>query len=201
MHSHPEGETGLAAYFKTVVIGRKGERPTREVEEVLANNQIDAVALKTILHRSELARGSPHRNLALDLLLNYIRHVLDDRAINAAERDNVRMLRRALDVEDGELMRSRPNELAVLLGEQLDRVLYDGMVNDPEELLQVELQAAVGIGYDDYLSLIRPSAERVYAHLRSLEDDADQQKARDASRKLRMLEQLYLLVIASRGST
>jgi hypothetical protein len=188
----------LARHFKGIASVQRGNEPTREIVELLATNQSDPIAFNAILARNEIASGGRFRTEALDLVLEYIRYVLADRAISATEREDVRVLRRILDVEDGELMHLRRRELAILLGYQLDYVLDDALIDDPEELFQVELQAALGLGYDDYLTLIRPSVERVFAALRSLTGDPSGVKSESTERKLNLLEPFYLLVIAAR---
>ena len=90
---------------------------------------------------------------------------------------------------DGEFMARRPTEVAVVIDEQLERILDDGIVDGAEELEQVELQSAFGLAYDDYLLVSRRAFERVHAELtRAAPHDPV------AREKLRLLEPMYRLV-------
>lgn len=105
------------------------------------------------------------RGAILDLVLHYITTCLVDHALSDRERDNVRMLKRLLHIEEGEFLEHRADAVQNVLGRELSRILHDSEVDEPESLHQAHLQEVFDLGYDQYLELIRPQMRSVVARL------------------------------------
>jgi hypothetical protein len=125
------------------------------------------------------------------LIIGYVREALQSGTLAATHLSDVRILSLCLAVPAGEFMDLRPAEIAALLGDQLDRILEDAVIDDEEELYQVDLQAAFGLGYDDYLMLVRRAFERAYADL-----SARAARGESVADKLRAIEPIYRLAIS-----
>jgi len=198
----PDPESGvslLVSHFEGVSRALGTQGPLGEVIHLLASGELDASATDAICHKHDVSREPWFRRQLLDLVLGYVAAALENGPLTAEHQANVRALRRCLRMADGEFAELRSSEVAALLGEQLDRILEDGQVDDAEELYQVELQAAFGLSYDQYLALTRAVIERAYAALRmQLGQFGDSPLA--TRRKLEALEPLYKLATAQRRS-
>ena len=188
----------VARHFTVVVATGGGAGPVGELAVVLATGRLDRAALWEVFERHDAEREPWFRRQVLDLVLDYVDAALANAdSLSAETLSDVRALRDALHIPDGEFMAMRPAELAAIMRRQLERILDDAVVTDAEELQQVDLQAAFGVGYDDYLALTRTAFEEAYAALRADEARVGTAEAiDDVRRKLAALEPVYRLATA-----
>src|SRR5690606_32813359 len=130
----------------------------------------------------------------------YVRAVIEGRLVTPEDLADIRSLRLFLRINDGELVAHRPAELTELLNDQIMRILDDRVVTAAEELLQVDLQSALGIGYDRYLELTRYGFGQVYATLR-VQAAGNGGTGVVARQQLKAIEPVYLLATAIRRGT
>lgn len=200
----PQGDDVLATrpavarHFTKVVAAGGDQGPIGELAAVLATGRLDRAALWAVFERHGAEREAWFRRQLLDLVLGYVDAALTDTdSLSAETLADVRALRSALHIADGEFMTLRAAELAAIMRGQLERILDDAVVTDAEELEQVDLQAAFGVGYDDYLLLTRTAFEAAYSALRDQEACAGSAEAiDDVRRKLAALEPVYRLATA-----
>jgi hypothetical protein len=155
----------------------------------LAEGTLTVERFNDIARDSGVAREPWFRAQILDLFLGFVGVLLKSTRLGPAYRTVLRGLRAQLAIQDGEFMGRRPAEVAAIIDSQLELILDDGIIDGAEELEQVELQAAFGLAYDDYLLLSRRAFERLYAELVPLARNSP-----DSARKLKTLEPLYRLV-------
>lgn len=136
----------------------------------------------------------------LDLPLHYVRTVLQDHVLSAAEQDTVRDLKLLLRIREGDFLEHRRAEVAVLLAQQLDRMLEDEHIDDAEALQQVELQRAFDLGYDEYLALTRTAVDDSVERLLHRIDSPSTPDAsvKTAYAQLEALRTVYLLNTAQK---
>jgi hypothetical protein len=181
----------IAEHFGRVLnqLGTRGV--IGEVVQFLATGDVAPDSFRTVRVRHGLHREDWLRGQILDLVLDCVREILADGVLTADRQADVRALRLCLEIPDGEFMDRRPAELAAILGEELDRILEDSVIDEGEELYQVELQALFGIGYDDYLALTRTAFEGAHTELSEFARSSSA-----AATKLAALEPIYQLVIS-----
>lgn len=186
----------LRTHF-TNALAEHGERgPVGAVLRELATGDLSDESFESIVTSHGVRREPWFRGQLLDLVLGYIQAVLDAHLRLLREHQaEVARLRRHLSIKDGEFMERRPAEIAAILNGQLERILDDGIIDGEEELRQVELQTAFGIGYDDYLAVSRRAIENAYSELQALAG-----RNPDATAKLLALEPIYrLATVRPRG--
>ncbi len=194
----PPAHPLMARHFSQLVATHGGRGPVGELAAVLATGRLDRAALRDVLDRHAAEREPWFRRQVLDLVLGYVDAALADAGeLSPACLADVRALRGALHIADGEFMALRPAELAAVVRGQFERILDDAVVTDTEELYQVDLQAAFGVGYDDYLALGRTAFEAAYAALGAEEARVGTAAGvDDVRRRLAALEPVYRLATA-----
>lgn len=110
---------------------------------------------------------------AAGFILHYIWAALDDHHLSPEELQRIRQLKRYFQLEEGDLVRFQRQGVIHLLLTEMALILRDRTVDSAEEVHQVDLQAALDLGYDQFLELIegqlRPVVEELLNELRSAE--------------------------------
>jgi hypothetical protein len=179
----------IATYFQQILSTQGDRGPVGAILQQLAAGTLTAEAFARIADDHGVRREAWFRGQILDLFIGFVRTLLDTVRLGPEHRALLLDLRRQLAIPDGEFIMRRPAEVAAIVDEQLDRILADGIIDGAEELEQVEIQAAFGLAYDDYLLVSRRAFERVYSELLPLAAHSP-----EAARKLHILGPLYLLV-------
>jgi hypothetical protein len=189
MSDSPATQSFVATHFQLALAEHGGRGPVGQILRLLADGSLTADAFDVVAADHGVRREEWFRGQILDLFLGLVRALLATSRLRVEHRAPLQALRRQLAIPDGEFMVRRPAEVAAIVDEQLEQMLSDGIIDGPEELEQVELQAAFGLAYDDYLLISRRAVERAYTELTDLTS-----RSPDTARKRRLLEPLYLLV-------
>jgi hypothetical protein len=178
----------LQAHFSGLAASAGTSGPIGEVVHLLSVGELTPTVFGALCRKHGLQREQWFRGQVLDLVIGYVQDALRSGALTSAHQADVRILSMCLDISAGEFVDRRPAEIAALLGEELERILDDDVIDDAEELYQVDLQTAFGLGYDDYLTLVRTAFERAHADL-----SARAARGEAVGAKLRALEPIYRL--------
>jgi hypothetical protein len=186
----------VASYFGTLAAeGNRG--PIGELTVILSSGVLEPGAFRAHAKHHGV-RGEKWFTLqVIDLSLGFIEQALKDGPLTSSELADIRALNAFLQITDGQFLQHRPGEVAAILCAQLERILEDEEISDEEELFQVDLQAAFGLGYDDYLALTRRAFERAHLDL-TAQAAGSGINALVAKRKLASLEPVFRLATARR---
>lgn len=137
-------------------------------------------------------------------LLFAIRAAVSDHALSPNEIRDLRHLQRVLRIEEGDLVAHHEHELALLLCQELSRLLEDSAVDPEEAVHKVALQELAGLGYDQFLRLTAPEIEKVIVGLvRAVERRESGRTTSDGQRALAKqiatLQTVYDLNAATSG--
>ena len=157
-------DDAIAEHF-ALVASRGNRGPIGELAVLLSRGVLDPVAFAEHVKAHGLAGVDWFRRQVVDLAFGFIVKGLEGGGVKPGHLGKVRRVNAFLHITDGEFLKLRPAEVAAVIGEQLDLILTDSEISREEELHQVELQAAFGLGYDDYLALGRTAFERAYFDL------------------------------------
>jgi hypothetical protein len=182
----------IAAYF-TSLTSQHSAGPIGELVAILATGTLEAIAMEEHIKRHGLAREDWYRRQVTDLGIGFISHCLANSSLSAEHLAEIHALNAYLGLDHGAYFTLRPAEVAAILSQQMDRILEDAVITEEEELYQVELQAAFGLGYDQYLALTRSAFERAHTSL-TLEASGVGPSGERARAKLQVIEPLYRLV-------
>lgn len=186
-----ETASAIAKYFGEVA--EKGNRgPIGELAVLLSQGTLEPAVFSAHVQVHGLDGEDWFKRQVLDLSIGFILNGLGANTLTADYLADIRTVNAFLHIADGDFYAFRPAEVAAVLGEQLALILEDAEISRDEELLQVELQAAFGLGYDEYLALGRTAFERAFLdlQLQSAMPGADSQSV---NRKLVALEPIYRL--------
>lgn len=172
---------GVDYFRRLAATGQYGGPLLQEIER-LADGTLSPSIHSEILKGEAVLRDPHFRAAELDLVLGYIQDRADRGPLSADDFESLRAIKTALEVREGELLKHRRIEIAYLLGDQLETILEDGVIDKPEELYQVELQDAFDLGYDQYLALIGPRVEQAVSRH---QDDLRLATSSDEQKKLR----------------
>lgn len=136
--------------------------PRRVLEALASGRELDRAGFDAQMGTDSTADGVA---ALTGFLLFAIRTFLDDHNLTSDEKTTIRYLRRLFRIEEGELLEGRQEEVGALLAAEVARILEDRTVDAAEALHQVDLQEALGLGYDQFIELVRPQFYRVLLHL------------------------------------
>lgn len=105
------------------------------------------------------------RQEMVDLLLHFLSSCLEDGKITAREIEAQRMLRRLLNIRDGDLYNERKDAVRRLIERQIDWMESDFQISHSEELYLVDLQRIFDLSYDQLLELAQPHVAEVLDNL------------------------------------
>jgi len=135
--------------------------PVRELVEAIMAETLTREQVPAILERHGVTRDALLPEL-LEVVLYYAEFSLVDHELSPDELATVRDLKRALHVEEGELWTVHRDQLARLVLLAVERILADRAVSRAEELHQVELQAVLDLGYDQFVELVTEAVGTLY---------------------------------------
>ena len=183
-------------YFRGVQEGGPSKGAIAEVLAVLASGADDPLECAAIADQHGVTDENWYRRDCVDLVLGYVKHVVEDAHLDADAQRDVALLKARLQVAPGEFISHRAIEVSRVLQEQFELLLADGHIDSSEDLYQVDLQAMFDLGYDDYLALIRSVLEVHWHRMRRDLTTArlrGSASAKDLELKTRALEPLYRL--------
>jgi hypothetical protein len=99
--------------------------------------------------------------------LSYISSALRDHRLSQDELQRIRRLKHVLFLGDGALLRLQRGKIVGLMRSELGAIIADGLEDTDEAVHQVDLQGALGLGYDEYLGLAREFAAPLLGSLRA----------------------------------
>lgn len=157
--------TNLASSFYRYVRSRDASDFQRRVAELAAEKNLTRDTLVEASREAGMPDISDATDDLLDLLLYYIRLSLSDHELSGGEMTNIRTTARLFQIEEGDLLARRRDEVAELVGAEMRHILLDNEVDTEEAARKVLLQEALGLSYDQFVELSRPLVEGAVADL------------------------------------
>jgi hypothetical protein len=131
----------------------------RAVLTALSQAETNRASFDQILRSNGLSENETVRKEVLDLVIEFVDESLRSGGLTDDLLVEIRGLKAFLLVREGDFFEYRPVEVSDVLVNQLDKILKDFVIDREEDLFQVELQAAFGLGYDQYFALTRRAFE------------------------------------------
>lgn len=191
MTEHGLFPSEVADAFQRYVRSRAASPLQEEVSRLSASGALTRETLDAAIHLSILTPRQLIPEL-VDLTLYYIRTCLVDQDLAASELATVRDLKRLFRIEEGDFLAHAEEEVAELLASELSRSLEDRRVDDTEAIQAERLQAAFGLGYDQFLDLTRPLYDEVVDRLWREGSEAGW-RVDELERRVSMLRTVYSL--------
>lgn len=185
-------------YFREVHQSAGARGVVGEVLGIIAGGADDAFACANAAKLHGATGEEWYRRECVDLVLGYVKHLVEDATLDAEAVRDVNVLKARLQIRHGDFTQLRPVAVARVLQDQLELLLADGHIDQTEDLYQVELQGMFDLGYDEYLALV---GAVLADHWSRMSDQLARVRWRNAETateleaKLRALEPLYRLAV------
>ena len=157
--------TNLASSFQRYVRSRAASEFQRRVAELAAQGSLTRSALVTASREAGLQDISDATDDLLDLLLYYVRLALSDHQLSGGEMGEIRATARLFQIQEGDLLARRGDEVAELVGSEMRHILLDRHVDTDEAAQKVRLQEALGLSYDQFVELSRPLVDHAVSEM------------------------------------
>jgi hypothetical protein len=193
----------LRQVFSAHAVSEHLEGTIAQIVDQLADGSlsIETVDLAVATARTE-SQFHIRRNL-VGLLLYYLDQATRDGKLTSDELADIRFLKVSFRLRQGEVMQHGREKARELLDREMRRMLRDELVDQAELSYQTELQAAMGLGYDEFLELTREAFDDVVeSWIRRLAADetVSDDERREFDRKIQRLSTVYpLTVVQKRG--
>ena len=183
--------TNLASSFQRYVRSRAASEFQRRVAELAAQGELTRSALVAASREAGLQDVSQATDDLLDLLLYYVRLSLSDHQLSGGEMQNIRETAHLFQVEEGDLLARRRDEVAELVSAEMHHILTDGQVDTDEAAQKVRLQEALGLSYDQFVELSRPLVEQAVADMFERAEDSGEADPESMLRRVSALDTVY----------
>jgi hypothetical protein len=160
----------------------------------LAAGTLTPTRHRELFRQRGVRRDETQLKAELDILLAYVRTVLQHGPLSPDDRANIAQLKTILQIREGAFYLHRAAEVSALLQDQMEVTLADDMIDDAEDLQQVALQEIFDLSYDDYLMLVRRPVDAAWERLiGELGEEALPSRRVVLLRKLMALEPIHHL--------
>jgi hypothetical protein len=143
-------------------------------------------------HHGRTSDPETHKHL-LDLVLEYVNKRLEAGGLTEDDARGIRLLKAMFGIAEGDFFMLRPREVQQVLINQLEQILFDGLIETSEEAAQAELQRAFDLSFDQYLRLTRAEYERGIARLQLELTTIPKEAAKAGLRRLELLQAVVTL--------
>lgn len=140
--------------------------PMRSICSLIASGAFSRESFDELMATEGLSSAPNLKETLLDLILVFTRECVEDHELSNAEMDELQVLTTIFRIEEGDFYELRRDAVREVISAQATWVLEDRYVSDQEEVLQRDLQRLFGLGYDQYVALLRPLAKK---HIDGLE--------------------------------
>lgn len=183
--------TNLASSFQRYVRSRAASEFQRRVAELAAKGEFTRSSLVAASREAGLRDMSEATDDLLDLLLYYVRLSLSDHQLSGGEMLNIRETARLFEIEEGDLLARRGEEVAELVSSEMQHILTDRQVDTEEAMQKVRLQEALGLSYDQFVELSRPLVEQAVAEVLERESESGEVDQDAILRQVSALDTVY----------
>lgn len=187
--------------FTRYVGSHRPEGALGAVADLLAEGTLSRATFDDVIEAHGVGGDRTFRDGLLDLVLHAAREAIKDHCLSTEEVENLRRLTVTFRIREGEFSARRGPEVAALLQGEVHRLLADDVIDGVEAAYADQLQHVFGLGYDEYLALVRdaftPAVERALARAAAGTSSTDNEQAR-FERALAALRTVYVLSPAQR---
>jgi hypothetical protein len=100
-----------------------------------------------------------------EFVLHAIAFSLRDHTLTEEEVRELRTLQRVLRIKEGDLVEQHRSKVADLICREAELMFRDDGVSRAEEVKKARLQEVLGLGYDEFMTLLKPEIEQLHQGL------------------------------------
>ena len=126
----------------------------KAISKNIISNILDKPSLEKILKEYNINKTEYIKEELLDLLLAYIKLILQDNFISEEELKNLKLLKRLFSIKEGDFYNYRYKQIEEILDRQFTLIYSDNEIDTQEALHKVGLQELFDLSYDQFLELV-----------------------------------------------
>ena len=148
-------EAELKRVFSLIISKKDLDENILPVAELFYENGVAVSKRDTLSAVKNLGFKSlkDYKENSISLIIHYIYNALNDNKLTQAEKENIKFLKMALEVKEGDFGKNKKikMEVANIIKTQL-RLIYidDDKIDEEEALHKVDLQEIFGLSYDEF---------------------------------------------------
>lgn len=97
---------------------------------------------------------------SLQVVMDYVEDILEDDVITQSEKDNLHMLKKYLQIQEGDFLKyHKEHEIQEIIYLQMQNILSDLTVDKNEAMMKTDLQKLFDLSYDQFLNFERKAIE------------------------------------------
>jgi hypothetical protein len=166
----------------------------RSVVQLIASGALSREGFDRLLETEQLSNVPLLKESLLDLILLFTRECIQDHELSTSEIDELQTLVTVFRIEEGDFYALRRDAVEDIINAQGEWILKDRYVTEQEEILQRDLQRLFGLGYDQYVAILRPLASERIEELESRRQAVqDREELRSIDSSIRNLRGIFLI--------
>ncbi len=99
----------------------------------------------------------------LDIIIEYIKEILEDDYLSTEEIVNVTQLKQLFRIKEGDFYRIKPDIIKEIIINQIQKMFSDDKIDKKESLQKVELQGLFDLSYDQFMEIYNSEAKKLIA--------------------------------------
>jgi len=122
----------------------------KDIAQSIYDNRIDRITIDDILEKHLISDYKSYKSEFLDIILDYIKIILNDDIITEDELSNCDQLKLLFKIDEGDFYKYKFTETNNILLKQLFKFYMDNTINKEEALQKVSLQKLFDLSYDQF---------------------------------------------------
>jgi hypothetical protein len=147
----------LSAVFQQYIETENVSNILRKIAELVASEKLSRKTFNDLVSEEGFSNSEQLRELLLDQILYYANACVQDHELSEDEKKNLWILTTVFQIKDGDFLKFRKKHVQIIFETQIKQMIQDRSVSDADEILLSDLQRVFGLGYDDYVSLVKPT--------------------------------------------
>ena len=121
-----------------------------DIAELVYKENLNRENLRITLNEYGIKNINDLKEEILDLLIIYIKLILDDHVITEKERKNVALLKKLFKIKEGDFLKYKYPEIEEIIHAQFKRLYADNKITIEEAIYKVEFQGLFDLSYDQF---------------------------------------------------
>jgi len=157
----------LGEVFRQYLDSEAISEKIRTIGELIVSGNLSQESFDALARAMEKAGTRILKETLLDLTLVFARKCVENHELAESEMADLDTLIAIFRIGEGDFYELRRDAVRQVIGAQVMWILRNWHVTVEEEVLQRDLQRLFGLGYDQYVALVRPLAKECIEELES----------------------------------
>ena len=140
----------LKQAFEFVLSNEDTQLYISDIIKLILEDNLSRTNIKIILDNYNIKGLHDIKLELIDLLLFYIKRILNDHVITANEKRNVEILKILFKIREGDFIKYRPFEIGDILHRQFETLYIDNHIDSNEAIYNFELQDMFDLSYQQF---------------------------------------------------